>query len=159
MKYIIPILILGVLFMYFILTGGDETDEIEAVYDEIIDAGRSKDSKGVTERFSLYYKDDYGASYPVIKNMIENSFEKFDSINGSYGNVSVTMGEDENGEKLAYSNVDVISTGIKGGIPYSLIGTEDSADNITVTLKKSAIGGWKIIKIEGIDSADSSGFY
>ena len=159
MKYIIPLVILGVLLIYFIYTGGDETSEIEAVFNEIIDSGRNKDLEGVTEHFSLYYKDEYGVSYPVVKNIVSNTFERFDSLDGGYGNVSVSLGEDENGEKLAYANVDVKVTGIEGGIPHTLLGTEDTPDNITVTLKKSTFRGWKIIKIEGIDSAVNSGVY
>lgn len=158
-KYIIPILILGVLLIYFIYTGGDETSEIEAVFNEIIDSSRNKDLEGVTEQFSLHYKDEYGASYPVLKNIIENTFEKFDSVDGSYGNVSVSLGEDENGEQLAYANVDVKARGTRAGIPQTLLGIDDTPDNITVILKKSTFGGWKIIKIEGIDAADNAGIY
>lgn len=153
MKYIIPIFILWVLLIYFIYTGGDETSEIEAVFNDIIESGKNKDLEGVTEHFSLYYRDEYGVSYPVVKNIVSSTFEKFDSLDGSYGNVSVSLGEGENGEKLAYTNVDVTAIGTRGGIPHTLLGTEDTPDNITVTLKKSTFRGWKIIKIEGIDSA------
>ncbi len=159
MKYIIPIVILGTLLIYFIYTGGNERSEIEAVFNDIIESGRNKDLEGVTEHFSLYYKDEYGVSYPVVKNIVSSTFEKFDSLDGSYGNVSVSLGEDENGEKLAYANVDVTATGTRGGTAHTLLGTEDTPDNITVTLKKSTFRVWKIIKIEGIDSAANSGIH
>jgi hypothetical protein len=35
-----------------------------------------------------------------------------------------------------------------------LIGSDGFPDNVTVTLKKSGIGGWKITAVEGIDSPD-----
>jgi hypothetical protein len=38
---------------------------------------------------------------------------------------------------------------------YDLIGSEGSPDNITVTFRKSDLGGWKIVRVEGIRDQDS----
>ncbi len=40
-------------------------------------------------------------------------------------------------------------------MPHDLIGSEGSPDNVTVTLKKSGLGGWKITGVEGIDAQES----
>jgi hypothetical protein len=159
MRYLIPAVVLGVLLIYFIFTGGDETGEIEAVFNEIIEAAREKDEDGVLEHFSLHYRDKQGYNYLVIKKIIDNAFSKFDTLDGSYGNISVSLGEDENGEKLAFTKVGVKAVGVREGIPETLLGSGDSYDNIMVTLKKSTFSGWKIIEIEGVDKYGNSENY
>ena len=151
MRYLIPAAIIVVLIIYFFVLSGDETSEIEGVFDEIIQSVREKDPEGVLERFSIHYEDDNGYNYLIIKRIINDAFQQFDSLDGSYENVSVTLTEDENGEKIARAKVGVKAKGVKGGVPKTLLGSDGSYDDIVVTLKKSALGGWKIVEIEGVD--------
>jgi len=159
MRYVIPAVVLGALLIYFIFTGGDETAQIEAVFNEIIESAGDEDREGIMEHFSIHYRDDEGYNYLVIKKAIESAFEKYDSLEGSNGNISVSLGEDENGETLAYTKVGVKVQGVRGGVPETLLGSGDSFDNITVTLKKSTFGRWKIITIEGFDKYGKEGIY
>ena len=151
MRYLIPAAIIVVLIVYFFVLSGDDTSEIEGVFDDIIESARDKDQEGVLERFSIHYKDDNGYNYLVIKRVLENEFQSFDSLDGSYENVSVQITEDGNGERVARAKVGVKASGVRGGVPKILLGSEDSYDDITVTLKKSSLGGWKIIEIDGVD--------
>ena len=159
MRFIIPALVLGSLLLYFLFTGGDETSEIESVFDEIITSARDKDKEGMLNRFSIHYEDEYGYNYLVIKKVIENALQEYEDLDGSYENISVNLKEDERGDKIAYARVGAKATALKGGIPKTLIGSENSYDDIVVTLKKSALGGWKIINIEGIDKYGDSAAY
>lgn len=159
MRYIVPAIVLGTLLIYFIFTGGDETAEIEAVFNNIIESAREKDEEGVLENFSIHYRDEHGYNYLVIKKIIGNAFSRFDSLDGSYGDISVSLSEDENGEMLAYTKVGVKAQGVKGGIPETLLGSDGSYDDIMVTLKKSSFGKWKIIEIEGVNKYGETGAY
>jgi len=159
MRYVIPAVILGVLLIYFIFTGGDDTSEIEAVFNEIIESVREKDGDGVLEHFSIHYQDEQGYNYLVIKKIIGDVFSKFDSLDASFGNISVSLSEDENEDKLAYTKVGIKAEGIRGGIPETLLGSDGSFDDIMVTLKKSTLGGWKIIEIEGVNKYGETGVY
>lgn len=154
-RYIIPLIILAAILTYFFFPRGDDTREIESVFNEVIEAAGRKEPDAISEHFSIQYKDGYGAGYPVVKNIIRSAFEKYDSIEASYSDISVAFSENEYGEKEAAANLDVVVTGLKSGIPYKLIGSEDAPDNITVTLKKSGLGGWKIMGVEGIDTTES----
>lgn len=153
-KYILLLIIVTVVLIYFFFPRGDDAGRIEAVFNEIRDAAGKKDAEGVTGHFSLQYKDEYGAGYPVVKSIITKALEKYDSIQASYSGLTAVFSENEYGEKEAAANVDVLVTGFKSGVPYKLIGSEESPDNITVTLKKSGIGGWKITGVEGLDTPD-----
>lgn len=153
-KYILLLIALAVVLIYLFFPRGDDAGEIEAVFNEIRDAAGKKDAEGVTGHFSLQYKDEYGAGYPFVKSIITKALEKYDSIDASYSGLSAVFGENEYGEKEAAANADVLVTGFKSGIPYILIGSGGSPDNITVTLKKSGISGWKIIEVEGLDTPD-----
>jgi hypothetical protein len=86
--------------------------------------------------------------------IITKALEKYDRIQASYSGLSAVFSENEYGEKEAAANVDVLVTEFKSGVPYKLIGSEGSPDNITVTLKKSGISGWKITGVEGLDTPD-----
>ena len=153
-KYILLLIALAVVLIYLFFPRGDNAGQIEAVFNEIRDAAGNKDTEGVTEHFSLQYKDEYGAGYPAVKGIIRNAFQEYDGIQASYSGLSAVFGENEYGEKEAAANVDILVTGFKSGISYILIGSEGSPDNITVTLKKSGISGWKIAGVEGLDTPD-----
>ena len=151
MRYLIPLAIILVLIIYFFVLSGDDTTEIEGVFDDITQSVTEKDSEGVLDHFSIHYEDDNGYNYLIIKRMINDAFSRFDSLNASYENVSVNITEDENGDKIARAKVGVKAKGVKGGVPKTLLGTEDSYDDIEVTLKKSTLGSWKIVEIDGVD--------
>lgn len=153
-RYVIPLIIIVALIIYFYFPGGDDTSEIEAVFNSIIESAGEKNLEGVTEHFSIHYKDEHGATYPFVKKIIQNAFEKYDGLQGSYSDLSATIGENENGEKEAAANLDIIVKGINSGESHNLIGSDGSPENITVMLKKSSFGGWKITEIEGLETAD-----
>lgn len=153
-RYIIPLIIIIALLIYFFYPGGVDTSEIESVLNGMKDSAEHNDPGEITEQFSINYRDEYGATYPVVKKIIKEAFERYDGIEPSYSGLSVSVSENEEGDMEAAANMDVSVRGIKSGAPRYLIGTADSPDNITVTLKKSPLGGWKIMKVEGIDKAD-----
>ena len=68
------------------------------------------------------------------------------------------MNETEDGNKIAIANLNMNIKGIKSNIPISILGKDDSFENITLTFKKSKLGGWKVIKSEGLDGAIEEGF-
>ncbi|HEX3033596.1 MAG TPA: hypothetical protein VHT73_00480 [Thermodesulfobacteriota bacterium] len=153
-KYIVlTIIILGIL-IYSFLQSGDDPSEIEAVFNEVIDSGKKKDLGGVMEHFSINYRDDYGITYPVVKNIVKNFFKRFDGFEADYSNLVVSINENEEGEKQAVANLDVQVSGIRNGIPVPILGDEDTQQNITVTLIKSKLLGWKIVKVEGIEAEE-----
>ncbi|MBI2485846.1 MAG: hypothetical protein HYW01_02600 [Deltaproteobacteria bacterium] len=148
-KYVI-LIIIAVVLAYLFFPSGDDTREIEAVFIKAMEAGEKKDLDGVMEPFSINYRDEYGATYPVVKNVLKNFFDKFDDFKGNFSALTVSINETE-GEKQAVANLDVYVLGMKFGIPTSILGDADSPQNLTITLKKSGLGVWKIIKVEGLD--------
>ncbi len=145
---------MGAVLAYLLFRSGDDTREIEAVFNKAIEAGEKKDLEGVMEHFSLIYRDEYGATYPVVKKIVKNSFEKFDAFGCRYADLRVSINETEKGEKKAVANFNTYISGVNSGIPVSLLGSEGSLQNLTVTLKRSSFGEWKIIKVEGLEAAD-----
>lgn len=149
-KYLILIIVgVGLAYLFFSLE--DDPREIEAVFVKAIEAGEKKDLDGVMEHFSINYRDEEGATYPVIKNVIKSFFDKFDGFRGEFWGLKVSINESQEGEKRAIANLDVSVSGISSGIPVSILGSEDSPQNLIVTLKKSGLGSWKIIKVEGVE--------
>lgn len=155
MRYLL-IFIAAAILIYFFFPRGEDAGEIESLFNEIKGAAEKKDTEGVTGHFSLQYKDEYGAGYPVVKNIIAKVFERYDRIEASYSGLSAVFGENEHGDKEAAVNTDVLVTGFKSGIPYALIGSGGSPDNVTVTLVKSGLGVWKITGVEGLDGPEGN---
>ena len=151
-KYIVLAIIISGILIYFFLQSGDDPSEIEAVFNEAIDAGKRKDLGGVMEHFSINYRDDYGITYPVVKNIVKNFFERFDGFEADYSNLIASINESEKGDKQASANLNARVSGIRNGIPVPILGDVDTPQNITVTLVKSKLGGWKIVKVEGIEA-------
>ncbi len=150
-KYIfLGIVIVGII-IYLLIPSGDDPKEIESVVREVLKAGEEKSLEGITEHFSLQYRDEYGATYAVVKQVVKIYLDNFDSFDGKYSDLKVSINEGEEGEKEAIANFDIVITGVKSGIPTYILGDEDSSENLTVTFKKAPIGGWKIIRVEGID--------
>jgi len=154
-RYLLLLIAVTLVLLYIFYPRGDDPREIESVFNEMIDAAGKNDTDGIAEHFSLQYKDEYRASYPVVKNVIENAFRKYDNVRVSYSGLSVIFSENESGEKEAAANFDVTVTGQSSGMSYDLIGSEGSPDNVTVTLKKSALNGWKVTGVQGLDEQDS----
>lgn len=144
-------IVLAIAGAYYLFRPGDDPSQIKALFDEMTEASGSKDIDGTMEGFSFQYKDRYGVSYPVLKKLIGDAYKKFDRIEASYSGLDAVIGEDVNGTNIASVNVDVVVKGIKSDDTQWLIGSEDSPDNITVTLEKSTLGGWKITEVEGVD--------
>ena len=154
-RYLVLLVAAALVLIYFFYPRGDDPKEIQAVFDQMRDAAVNKDAEAEARYFSIQYKDEYGASYPVVKNVIENVFRKYDEIQVSYSGLSVVFSKTESGEKEAAANLDLLITGQTSGMSHDLIGSEGSPDNITVTLRKSELGGWKIVSVEGIQEQDS----
>ena len=153
-KYLVLAIVILGLFIYLFLWSGDDPSEIGAVFNDVIEAGKKKDLDGMMDHFSINYRDDYGATYPIVKNVVKNFFERFDGFDADYSSLAVSINDSENGEKEAVANLDVWVSGIRNGIPVPLLGDEDTPQNVTVTLVKSKFGGWKIVKVEGVEAEE-----
>jgi Zn-dependent M28 family amino/carboxypeptidase len=98
------------------------------------------------EYFSPDYKDASGRTYPVIKNIIKNAFDRFDVVEGGYSDLIVSIRENE-----TTANLNIWIKGVRKSTPYALIGTEDNPQNINIVLESFMLGGWKILDVEGLD--------
>jgi hypothetical protein len=149
MKYIIPIILIGVLLFYFSLPASkdiDDSSKISILLDNLIKSGERKDLNIVMEYFSPDYKDASGRTYPVIKNIIKNAFDRFDVVEGGYSDLIVSIRENE-----TTANLNIWIKGVRKSTPYALIGTEDNPQNINIVLESFRLGGWKILDVEGLD--------
>jgi hypothetical protein len=149
MKYIIPIILIGVLLFYFSLPASkdiDDSSKISILLDNLIKSGERKDLNIVMEYFSPDYKDASGRTYPVIKNIIKNAFDRFDVVEGGYSDLIVSIRENE-----TTANLNIWIKGVRKSTPYALIGTEDNPQNINIVLESFMLGGWKILDVEGLD--------
>ena len=149
MKYIIPIILIGVLLFYFPLPASkdiDDSSKISILLDNLIKSGERKDLNIVMEYFSPDYKDASGRTYPVIKNIIKNAFDRFDVVEGGYSDLIVSIRENE-----TTANLNIWIKGIRKSTPYAVIGTEDNPQNINIVLESFMLGGWKILDVEGLD--------
>jgi hypothetical protein len=149
MKYIIPIILIGVLLFYFSLPASkdiDDSSKISILLDNLIKSGERKDLNIVMEYFSPDYKDASGRTYPVIKNIIKNAFDRFDVVEGGYSDLIVSIRENE-----TTANLNIWIKGVRKSTPYALIGTEDNPQNINIVLESFMLGGWEILDVEGLD--------
>jgi len=152
MKHIVPIIIIAVLLFYFFLPASKDEDsskKIETLLNNLTESGERKDLNVVMEYFSTDYKDGSGRTYPVIRNIIKNAFDRFDVIEGGYSDLIVSTRE--NGEEETTANLDIWVKGIRADIPYALIGTPDNPQNINIVFESITFGGWKILNVEGLD--------
>ena len=149
MKYIIPIILIGVLLFYFFLPASkdiDDSSKTSILLNNLIKSGERKDLNIVMEYFSPDYKDASGRTSPVIKNIIKNAFDRFDVVEGGYSDLIVSIRENE-----TTANLNIWIKGIRKSTPYALIGTEDNPQNINIVLESFMLGGWKILDVEGLD--------
>jgi len=151
MKKLIPVIIIAAVLVYFFFPSGDDPSEIEAVVKKTIAAGKKKDLDGVMDSFSRRYKDEYGMNYVVVKKIMKNVFSKYDSFDGDFFDLTASIGKSEDGEKQAVANFNIYISGSKSEIPVAILGTANSPENITVTFRKSKLGGWKIVSVEGVE--------
>ncbi len=154
MKYIIPIVVIAILFFYFFLPASNDNDDsskIETLLNNLIESGERKDVDVVMEYFSPDYKDDSGRTYPVIRNIIKNAFDRFDAVQGGYSDLIVSTRENAKGETETTANLNIWIKGIREGTPYALIGTQDNPQNINIVFESFMLGGWKILNVEELD--------
>jgi len=150
-RYIIPLILVAALLVYFFYPGDVNTVEIEGTIKDLVASARHKDPEGFIDHFSIHYKDEYGATYPTLKQVIMNAFDKYESFDADYSNLSVVMSKNEEGHHEASAKVEITITGVQSGVSHHLIGDPESPDKIIITLKKVPLKGWKITKVEGID--------
>jgi hypothetical protein len=154
MKYIIPIVVIAALIIYFFLPAGNVENasvEIEVMLNNLIKSGERKDLNVVMEYFSPDYKDSSERNYESVRTIIKSAFDRFDIIEGGYSNLSVSTTENKNGEPQTIANLDIWIRGGKEGSVYKLVGTEDNPENIDIGFESLMLGGWKILRIEGLD--------
>lgn len=156
-RYIIPLIIVVALLVYFFYPGDVNTVEIEGTIKDLIASARNKDSEGFIDHFSVHYKDEHGATYSEVKQMIEEAFDKYERFEADYSDLSVIRSKNEEGHNEASAKVDITITGVQSGKSHNLIGDPDAPDNIIITLKKTPLKGWKITKVEGIDKRKAVG--
>ncbi len=148
-KVVLGLIVLVVLIMIFFLSSGEDTREIESTIDEIMMAGRKKDIDGVMDHFSIHYRDENGATYPVVKGIVTNFFSIYDGFDCNYSALKVSI-NDSGEEQVAVASLDFYVSGIKTGKSFPIIGSELSPENIIVTLEKTTLRAWKIKEIEGV---------
>ncbi len=154
MKYIMPIVVIAVLVIYFFLPAGNvenASGEIEIVLNNLIKSGKRKDLNVVMEYFSPDYKDSSERNYDSVRTIIKSAFDRFDTIEGRYTNLSVSTTENKKGDPQTVANLDIWIRGGKDGSVYKLVGTEDSPENVNIGFESLMFGGWKILSIEGLD--------
>jgi hypothetical protein len=143
-------MVVGIVLMIFFIPRGDDNREIELVFNQMIKSGNEKNLEGLLENISLQYRDEYGATYPVVKEVIKRYFKNYDGFDARYSDLVVSITESEQGlNALANLNINVV--GFRSGTAISILGSEGSTDNLIVTLEKSFLGDWKIKSVQGID--------
>ncbi|MCL4245539.1 MAG: hypothetical protein KJ002_10480 [Candidatus Dadabacteria bacterium] len=150
-RFLFPLIVLAVALGYMIFRPGGDAGDIEVLFNEMTEAARAKDLEGVMEGFSLQYKDSSGASYPVVKNIVAKTFEKYGAIDASYSDLDAFITEDEHGYPEAYVSVGVNVTVTDNGETRQLLGSGGEPERINVTLKYSSLSGWKIDAVDGLD--------
>ena len=153
MKYIIPIIIVGVLIFYFFLPASKDEDastKIEILLNNLVESAERKNIDVVMEYFSPDYKDSYGRNYLELRDIINSAFERFDSIETGYSDLIVSTTENEDGKNQTMANLDVWVKGTRDGASYKLIGTQDNPTNINIIFESVMFGGWKILNVEGL---------
>lgn len=151
-KYVFLIIAVVAVLIFFYSRSGDDTSEIAHVLDQMVEAGKQGMQGDLIEHVSIEYRDDYGGSYLVVKNVVENLFDKYKKFDTKYKNLSVSIDNPENGDKTAVANLDIHIVGYTSDVPIDLLGTEDSYQNITLYFKKTKILGWKVTRAEGFDN-------
>lgn len=156
-KLTVLVIVIIALLVFFLCRSTDDTSEISKVIDQMVEAGEKGMQGDLMEHVSIEYRDDYGANYLVVKNVVENFFKKFSNFDTKYKNLTVSIDESESDDKIAFANLDIHIIGYRSGTPIDVLGTDDSYQNVTVELNKTKILGWKITKAEGFENAIEEG--
>jgi len=149
-RLILPIIIVAALIIIFFLPDGEDTSEINSVLNQVKRAGEEKNFDALMDHISLHYRDEYGATYPVVKNIVKRYFENYEGFDAGYSDLDVSFNDSEQ-EVTALANLDIYVTGIKSGNSIPVLGSEESPDNVTVTFERSILGNWKIKSVDGIN--------
>lgn len=148
-KIVLILIVLVALVLFFFLRSEDDTAEIKNEIDEIMAAGRKKDLDGVMHHFSIHYRDENGATYPVVKSVLTDFFSIYEGFDCDYTDLKVSI-NDSDEEQSAVTSLDFYVSGIKSGKLFPIIGSESLPENIIVTFQKTSLGAWKIKLIEGV---------
>ena len=154
MRYIIPVAIIAVLLFYFFIPASKDKDasaEIGILLTNLIESANKEDIDVVMEYFSPEYIDSEGRTYPVIKQIIENAFDRFGVIESGYSDLVVATTENEDGDTVTTANLDIWVKVVRSGTSYKLIGSEDTPHNIDIVFQSVMFGGWKILSVEGVN--------
>jgi len=153
MKKVLIIALIISAITYLIFSGGKNDDEyFNKYFSAMTEYGEAKEVDKFMDNFSLRYHDENGFNYIVIKNIVNNVFENFEDIEGSFSDLTSSISKDGEGKEIAVVNLDAYAVAINGGIKSDLLGLRNTPENITIYLEKSTFGSWKILKIEGIDN-------
>ena len=115
-------------------------------------SANEKDLEKFMESFSLRYKDSSGTNYLYIKNITKGLFNKFDSFETQFENLTYVKKENKKFGDTVELNFDIIVTGVRNNIPSAeLIGESGNLENITLILRKNEFRKWKIIRVEGVE--------
>ena len=118
----------------------------------MIVSANEKDLEKFMESFSLRYKDSSGTNYLYIKNITKGLFNKFDSFETQFENLTYVKKENKKFGDTVELNFDIIVTGVRNNIPSAeLIGESGNLENITLILRKNEFRKWKIIRVEGVE--------
>ena len=149
MKKTLALVLIAAVVLIFLTRNKGDDEFFTNYFNEMVQAGESKNVEQFMNFFSLKYKDDYSFNYIVIKNIVKNTFNEFDRLEGSFSDLTSKIVKSD-GRNLAVVNMDARAIGIKNGIDAAVLGLNDKPENITVYLEKSTLGKWKIIKVEGL---------
>ena len=151
-KLVVLVVVIIALLFFYLCRSTDDTTEISEVLDQMVESGENGMQGDLMEHVSIEYRDDYGATYLIIKNVVDNFFQKFTKFDTKYENLAVSIDKSESGDNTAVANLDIHIIGYRSGAPVDILGTEGSYQNITVELKKNKLLGWKITKAEGFEN-------
>ena len=156
-KLTVLVIVIIALLVFYLCRSTDDTSEISEVLNQMVEAGEKGMQGDLMDHVSIEYRDDYGASYLVVKNVVDNFFQKFSNFDTKFNNLAVSLDTSESGDKTAVANLDIHIIGYRSGAPVDILGTEDSYQNVTLELKKTKLLGWKITKAEGFENIIEEG--
>ncbi|MGI9533719.1 MAG: hypothetical protein ACR2NW_02110 [Thermodesulfobacteriota bacterium] len=153
MKKVIVLLLIVAVGLIFLTRNKSDDDFFNSYFNQMVEAGETKNHDQFMSFFSLQYQDEYGLNYIIINELVKNTFNEFGTLEGSFSDLSSKI-EEIDGKSLAIVNMDVNAIGIKNGIDTGILGLSNDPENITIYLEKSTLGKWKIIKVEGLNRSD-----
>lgn len=152
---IFALAVLIAFYFYNKQSGSNDPRYFESYVSQIEEAGENKDFEGFIGFFSSHYRDEAGINYIYLKNIVRNQFEKYERFEASYYDLAVSAPyRDDQDNSLIDINMDVHISGLRNGIPVDIIGETGNTDNLTITLRKSFLGEWKVVSISGIENGN-----